>query len=93
MPHVFRRLPIRRKLTTVILGTTAVSLVFVCAIFVAYEVMTFRHALVGRVTVLANVLALSSTAALDFEQDQRAGEILAGAAADAAITAAGLYTG
>ena len=92
MPHFFQRLPIKHKLTTVILGTTAVSLALVCAIFVAYEAMTFRQSLIARVTALADVLALSSSAALDFERADRAEEILGSAAAEGAISAAGLYT-
>ena len=92
MPHFFQRLPVKFKLTSVILGTTAVSLVLVCAAFVVFEAMTFRQSLVRRVTALADVLALSSSPALDFERIDRAEEILAGAAAEAAIAAAGLYT-
>lgn len=90
--RLFQWLPVKAKLAIAILGTTSVSLVIACGMFVIYELRTFRQTMIARVTVLADVLALSSTAALEFEEPDRANEILNGMAAAPSILAAGLYT-
>lgn len=90
--NLFRRLPVKAKLTVAILGTTGVSLIVACGLFVIYEIRTFERLLEGRVTVLADVLALSSKAVLDFPDPERAEQILGGVAAEPSILAASLYT-
>lgn len=83
---------VRTKLAFAILGTACVSLVLACGLFIFNEVRTFRASLTARVTVLADVLALNSAVPLDFDDAEKATEILGGMAAAPSIDAAGLYT-
>jgi signal transduction histidine kinase len=90
--HFTRRLSVRAKLMLAITGTACISLLLACGLFVAHELMTFRQSLITRVAVLADVLALDSAAPLDFDDRERAREILESMAAAPSIVAAGLYT-
>jgi PAS domain S-box-containing protein len=87
----FRNLPIRKKLMTVILLTSGAVLLLVCSSFLAYEFFTFRQQMVRQITTLSEIIAKNSTAALAFESQQEAEEILAALKADKHITAAALY--
>ncbi|MEA3212605.1 MAG: hypothetical protein QOE70_5662 [Chthoniobacter sp.] len=91
----FRDLPIKRKLTVAVLGTTTIALLVACAAFVAYERVTFRRAMERNLTVLADALALNSTVALSFAKDQDttgdAEETLKALGAEPAVVAACLY--
>lgn len=90
--HPSRWFSLKAKLVFAILGTACVSLLLACGLFVFHELKTFRQSLYTRVTILADVLALNSAVALDFDDRERAMEILDGMAAAPSIIAAGLYT-
>src|SRR5688572_27192210 len=86
----FRDLPIKRKLTSVIMLTSTIVLLATCAAFAAYEVITFRNAMKQNLSTLAQVIAAQSTAAILYsEKDAR--EILAALKADRHIVEAALY--
>src|SRR5579862_3863611 len=93
MLSFIRNLPIRRKLGVAILGTTAASLVAACAAFIGYEVRTYRASMAEDMTLLADVLAVNSTAALQFQNQSDAEEVLRALKAEPDILAAGLYSG
>ncbi len=83
--------PLRRKLIAIILLTSIVTMVLMRGVFFTYEYITFRNANVRQLATLAEMLAANSTAALAFENQQDADEILAALRADRHIVAAALY--
>jgi PAS domain S-box-containing protein len=83
--------PIRRKLIAMMLLISGVVLTLVCAVFIAYDVLTFRQALVDHVSALGRVVAANSTAALAFENEDDAADTLSGLRAEPFITHAALY--
>src|SRR6266704_5286742 len=83
--------PIRRKLMTMILLTSGAVLLLTCASFFAYEFLPVRQATVRHLSTLGEIIAANSTAALAFENQQDAKEILAALKAERHITAASLY--
>src|ERR1041385_4089222 len=87
-----RDLPIKRKVTLVILLTCAAALLLACGALAAYEVIDFRRALVRDMTALADVLAKNTRAALAFQDDRAARETLEALQAEPYVTAACLYT-
>jgi signal transduction histidine kinase len=83
---------IQRKLTTIIVATSAVVVVLTCASFFGYEFLTFREAMRQNLAMLAQVIAANSTAAIAFENPEDAAEVLTALRAEHEIVAAGLYT-
>src|SRR5258708_14734322 len=83
--------PIRRKLMTIILLTSGVVLLLTCASFFAYEFLTFRQTTARHLSTLGEIIAANSTAALAFENQEDAKEILAALKAERHIVAASLY--
>lgn len=83
--------PIQQKLTMMIVLTSAVVVVLTCAAFFAYEFLTFRRTMTGNLATLGQVIAANSTAALAFENEDDAKEILAALKAEPDIVAVGLY--
>src|SRR5881396_3528292 len=83
--------PIRRKLTVVILLTSTAVLLLTCAAFVAYEVITFRRGLAENLTTLAQIAAENSTAALTFENQGDAEDVLSILRIERNVVAACLY--
>src|ERR1051325_1299084 len=89
----FHNLPIRRKLTLIILLTSGLALLLACAALVAAEIMSFRQSMKRDLTVLADVLANNCTAALSFNDPASATDTLAALKAQQHIVVAGLYLG
>ena len=86
-----RDVPIKRKLTTVIMLTSTVVLLSTAAVFIVYEVFTFRRTALENAQTLAQIVAANSTAALTFEDEKAATEILSKLQAEETILQAGLY--
>jgi signal transduction histidine kinase len=87
----FRDLPIKRKMTLAVLGTTLVTLLAVCAASLAYERVIFRQAMARNLSVLAEALASNSTAALSFNNADDAADTLEALRAEPSVEAACLY--
>lgn len=88
---LFKNTPIRRKLMTVILLTSGAVLLLTCLAFFVYEFLTFRQTTVRHLSTLGKIIAANSTAALAFDDQNDANEILAALQAERHIVAAGLY--
>src|SRR5260221_8784564 len=82
---------IQRKLMRVIMVTSGAVLLLTCTAYFAYEFLTFRRAMVRQLTVLGEIIATNSTAALAFESKEDANEILGALKAERHIVAASLY--
>src|SRR5580700_284102 len=87
----FRNMRIRRKLMVIILVTCVTALLLMSGTFFAYEYVTLRRATVRQLTTLGEITAANSTAALAFENQKDANEILAALAAERHVVAACLY--
>jgi PAS domain S-box-containing protein len=76
---------------TVILLTSGAVVLLTCAAFVAYEWVAFRRELVGNLTTLAQITADNTTAALAFENESDAKEVLSALRIERNVVAACLY--
>src|ERR1700712_1589562 len=84
-------LPIRRKLMLILLLTSAVVTLLMLGAFFTYEYLTFRRETVRQLTTLGEIIATNSTAALAFENESDANEILSALKAARHLAAAALY--
>ena len=72
----FRDLPIRRKLTMIIMATSSAALLLACTAFVLHDLVNFRRQLVSDLSTLARIVGSNSTGAIVFNDPGRAGETL-----------------
>ena len=86
-----RDMPIRGKVTLVIMLASTAALVHACVAFVNYERGASRQALIRDLTVLADVLGRNSTAALTFDDQAAGGKTLQALEAKPHVVAAALY--
>jgi signal transduction histidine kinase/DNA-binding response OmpR family regulator len=84
-------LSIRRKLTLIGMLTSAVALVVACAVFLAYDVVYFRRAMVHQLSLQADIIGANSTAAITFDDASGARDTLGALAADEHVIAAWIY--
>ncbi len=85
------RSTIKRKLMGAIMGTSIAVLVLTCAAFITYEVVTYRRALAVGLRARAEIIGANSTAALAFQNEADAADVLAALRADPRMVAAALY--
>lgn len=90
--RVFRDLSIKRKLTLVIMLTSSIALLLACAAFVIYDLVTVRRAMTRSLSILAEIVGANSTAALSFNDQNSAKEVLAALSAEQHIVSACIYT-
>ena len=88
---LFRDMSIGRKITVIILTTSVLKLLFVCAVIGAYDLHVFRQMMELDMATLADVIAGNSTAALTFHDTQAAHDVLSALHAEPHITAACIY--
>lgn len=87
----FTHLPIQRKLMAIILLTSGAVVLFTCAAFFTYELLTFRRSAVNQLSTLGQIIAANSTAALAFDNQEDAQEILSALRVEKHVVAAALY--
>src|SRR5882672_10960503 len=87
----FKNTPIQRKLMTILLLTSGAVLLLTCSAFFAYEFLTFRQSTIQQLSTLGEIIAANSTAALAFDNQDDATEILSALQAERHIVAASLY--
>jgi len=90
--ELFQKASLQRKQTLIIMLTTSVALLLVCAAFTAYEIITFRKSMVRNLSTLAEIVGNNSTAALDFSDPKDAEGTLAALQAEPNIEAGCIYT-
>src|SRR5437879_117793 len=89
----FRDLSIRRKLTLIVMITTCTAILLACGAFFAFDIHTLRQSRMHDLETLAEVLGSISTAALTFNDQAAAREVLRSLSAKEHIMAAALYRG
>jgi signal transduction histidine kinase/ActR/RegA family two-component response regulator len=87
----FRDIPIRRKLTVVIVMTSTLTLLLACIAFVAYERVTFRDAALGRLATQAAIVGDNTSSAVVFDDAPAAARTLAALKAEPNVLGAALY--
>lgn len=87
----FADFPIRRKLLTMVLVITAVTLAASAAVLVAFDVTSFRRDLVREFGTLTEVIAANSSATLAFDATDDAADLLQTLAAERSVTVAAIY--
>lgn len=88
----FRDLPVKHKLTLIIMASSSVALVLACTAFLILESVRFRASVVAKLTALAEVVASNSAAAMIFADAHSAKETLDALRTEAHLVAAALYT-
>lgn len=88
---MFRDIPIRRKVIAIMLLTSGTVLLLTCLAFIGYEFQTYRQNMLRSSQTLGQVIATNATAALAFENEDDAQEILSALKAEPQIVAAALY--
>jgi PAS domain S-box-containing protein len=86
-----RNTSIQRKLMSVVLITSSVALLLISASYIAYEFFTFRETVLNQLITEGRIIASNSTAAIAFESEGDAHEILSALKAEKNIVAACLY--
>ncbi len=89
---VWNNIPIKRKLTGVILLTSMVSLLLACGAFILYEWTEFRTRMVDELSVQAAMIGANSTAALTFKDQGSAEDTLRALAFGRSVRAAVIFT-
>lgn len=84
-------LHIRHKQMLVIMLTSTASLVVAAAVFVAYDIVTYRGQARREISMLAAIIGENSTAALAFDDADAATEALAALAAEVDVVGAAIY--
>ena len=85
------RSTIRRKLVTSMMVTSTIVLVLTGLALVVHDTVSHRRILAERLVIRAQILAANSTAALAFENEEDATQVLAALGADRSMVAAAIY--
>ena len=87
-----RDLPVRRKLSLMILLTCAAVMLIACAALGAYELHDYRRSMARDITVLADILAKNTRAAVAFQDESTATEMLGALQSEPHVEMAVLFT-
>ncbi len=88
VPARLARLPIRVKLTGVTMAATGIALIVAAAVFLGFDVISFRQTYLSELGMTVDIVGGNSTAALAFADEAAATEILGRLRADARIAQA-----
>jgi signal transduction histidine kinase/ActR/RegA family two-component response regulator len=88
----FHNLPIRQKLSIVVLLTCSSLVVLIAGLFIADKYFSYRRNMVANIATLAEVIGINSTAALTFQDQGTAEETLSALTAEPDVTAACIFT-
>ncbi len=86
-----KKLPLKRKITLVILLTCSAVLLLACGVLAAYQLFDFRRTLVRDSIVLADVIGKNTRAALAFQDENSAQQTLSTLQSEPYVSAACLY--
>src|SRR5579859_5684569 len=87
-----RNYSITKKLTRMNMLVSGAALLIACTVFVAYDLITFREAMVHNLSIQAQIAGSNSVSALLFNDPQAAENTLAALRAAPNIVSAGIYT-
>ena len=87
----FQDLPIRRKVTAVIMLTSVIALLLTAAAFMVYDAISYRGLMAHNLSIISSIIADNSSGVLAFPNEPEADAILARLRAEPHIVAAALY--
>lgn len=87
----FKDIPIKQKLVRAIMLTSTVVLLISASAFIVFEFISIRTFMHRMFTIRAQVVGNSSTAAVRFDDEQDATEILSALRADPSLAVAAIY--
>ena len=90
--NFFRDLSLKHKLTMIILATSGLMILIIAAFFLANEAVSIKRAVFHNLSAIAGITARNSTAAISFDDNETAQELLDALKAEPQILAAALYT-
>jgi PAS domain S-box-containing protein len=90
--NVFRNASLQRKQMLIIMSTTSVALLLVCAALTIFEIITFRQEITDNLSAYASITGNNVAAALDFNDTQAAGDTLSSLNAEPDIIGACVYS-
>ena len=90
--HQFHNMSIRAKLTMLMVLTSMIVLMLASGLFVVKDVVNYRTVMIEDLTVLADVIGRNSSAALVFNDEDAASEILSALSAQPHVIAAVIHT-
>jgi signal transduction histidine kinase/DNA-binding response OmpR family regulator len=88
----FRDMPIKRKLSLVVVLTSSGALLLACLALITSEMITFRREMARNLIVLASGIAYNSSAALDFNDPAAVTETLSALRVEDHVMGGCLYT-
>ncbi len=92
MPRLLEKdLPIANRIVLIMVVTTVISVVSASAVFGVIESLSYRNNTAASVATLADIIGTNSTAAITFEDELLAAQVLESLAADQNIEHAGMY--
>ena len=89
--RLLRNLPIRRKLTVIVMLTSGVALLLACVGFVTYEQLAFRQDMVSELITTAEMVGDNNSAAVSFKDPASAEQTMQSLNVHAHIDAAVIY--
>src|SRR5580692_949314 len=92
MLKLLRGLSIQRKLQVIIMVPAVAALLVACGALLAYEITDARASLKAGLSLLTEMIAENSTAALCFDDAKAAGSLLAGLKSTPAVVRTIIYT-
>jgi signal transduction histidine kinase/CheY-like chemotaxis protein len=84
-------LPLKRKLTLIILLTCSAVLLLACGVLAGYQLFDFRKNIIGDSTVLAEVIGKNTRAAIAFQDTNSAQQTLLALQSERSVSAACVY--
>jgi len=87
-----RNTSIKRKQTLIIMLTSGVALLLACVAFASYEVIAFQTTMEQDLSILAEIIGNTTSAAIEFGDPKSATETLSALRAEPNISAACIYT-
>src|SRR5947209_5012321 len=87
----FRNWPIKGKITGVVLLANITALLITLAAFIAYDLATFKQNLARNLSVISSLVAENSSAAVGYEYEQDARDMLASLKANPDVIRAAFY--
>ncbi len=85
------RLPLARKVTLLVAGISALTLLLACLAIISYDLNAMRQAQTEQMAILADVIGQNATSALAFNDRAAASDILAGSRFAKDVVAGCLY--
>jgi len=89
--HIFRHVSIKRKISAIILFTSAMVLSLASGAFIAHELLTFRHRMVADLITLAEIIGNNSSGGLIFDDNHVVNENISALKAKSHIISAQIF--